>query len=100
MTDEQKALLKEDIKNYLDITYSDDAIDNKLSGIIDRGISYLQRVAGASLDFCEENEARGLLFDYCRYARCNVLEDFETNFKSQLVSLRLCVEVENFGEEI
>lgn len=93
MTDEQKATLKESIKNYLDITYSDKATEEKLTGIIDRGMSYLQRVAGASLDFVAEGEARGLLFDYCRYARSNALENFETNYKGQIIALRLDVEV-------
>ena len=88
MTEDEKLL--SDIKNYLDITWSDEATDKKLTGIINRGKSYLQDIAGSfSIDFAVECKARSLLFDYCRYARSNAIEMFEINFKSQLISLRL-----------
>lgn len=83
-----------DVKNYLDITWNDDAADKKLTGIINRGKSYLQNIAGGfSIDFAVECNARSLLFDYCRYARSNALEMFEPNFKSQLIGIRLANKV-------
>jgi len=34
------------VRNYLGITWADDAGDVKLSGIIARGMKYLNRIAG------------------------------------------------------
>jgi len=91
---EQDLTLLSDVKNYLDITWNDEATDKKLTGIINRGKSYLQNIAGSfSIDFAVECSERSLLFDYCRYARSNAIEMFESNFKSQLIGLRLAHKV-------
>lgn len=88
--------LLSDVRNYLDITWEDVATDQKLTGIIQRGISYLQDVAGAVLDFEEESTPRSLLFDYCRYARSNALEMFNQNYRGELVMLRIARGVQDF----
>lgn len=88
--------LLSDIRNYLDITWEDVATDQKLTGIIQRGISYLQDVAGAVLDFEAEATPRSLLFDYCRYARSNALEMFYQNYRGELVMLRIARGVQDF----
>lgn len=77
------------VKNYMDITWEDPESDKKLQGIIARGKVRLEDIAGAPLDFNIEDEPRGLLMDYCRYAMSNALEVFEKNFQSQLISLNL-----------
>lgn len=94
--EENEKLLK-DVKNYLDITYQDEEIDEKVSGIIERGKQYLNSAAGAELDFITEDIARQLLFDVCRYIRSNAFEHFEENFKSQLVALRLKKDMEAYA---
>lgn len=86
-----------DIKNYLDITYNDAATDLKLQGIVNRGMSYLDNIAGAVQEYTEEGYARQLLFDYCRYARSNNLEEFSRNFNSDLVMLRIMNGVEDYA---
>ena len=53
----QKELL-EDIKNYLDITWTDPESDKKLSGITARGMAYINRIAGSEQDFTEEAKPR------------------------------------------
>ena len=87
------------VKNYLDITWVDDAGDLKLSGIIARGIVYINRIAGVDFDYTIESDERQLLFDYCRYIRSGALEDFKNNFKSELISLQLREEVKAYAEE-
>lgn len=87
------------IRNYLDITYPDNAGDIKLAGIITRGMEYLNKVAGMELDYEKEGQARQLLFDYCRYVRANALEDFQTNFLSELLSLQNEAEIERYVKE-
>lgn len=82
--------LLKDIKDYLNITWEDERTNKNITGMIKRGMTYLQKVAGVSfLDFTEEDSPRALLFDYVRYANSQALEMFETNFQSELLSLNL-----------
>lgn len=81
--------LLNDIKLYLRITWTDTATDANLTGMIDRGMARLQKIAGASLDFAVEDLPRSLLFDYCRYANSHALEVFEKNFNAELTSLHI-----------
>jgi hypothetical protein len=88
--------LLEDVKNYLDITWTDVATDKKITGIISRGIMYLDGIAGATMDYTVEDKPRELLFDYCRYVRSNVLEDFKKNYMSELLTLQIKQEVATY----
>ena len=87
-----------DVRNYLDITWQDDETDRKLTGILERGMSYLDRTAGEAQDYTVEELPRSLLFDYCRYARNNALEIFEQNFRAELISLRMGVQADDYAE--
>jgi len=93
--DELKALLQ-DVRDYLHITWQDEKTDKNLSGMIQRGMKRLEKIAGASLDFKAEDSPRELLLDYCRYANSHALEMFENNFISELTSLHLRCQVEAF----
>lgn len=86
------------VKNYLDITWEDSAGDEKLSGIIARGIKYIDGIAGAEMDYTVEDKPRELLFDYCRYVRSNALEHFQTNYLNELLTLQISQEVKNYAE--
>ena len=77
------------VKNYLDITWDDPDGDTKLSGIIARGIRYLDKAAGAELDYTIEDKPRELLMDYCRYVRSNALDEFQQNYLHELLSLQI-----------
>jgi len=90
-----KALL-EDVKCYLHITWEDENTNKNLTGMIKRGVAYLQDVAGVPfLDFIEEDIERSLLLDYCRYANSQALEMFEKNFQSDLLSLHFKYQAKN-----
>jgi hypothetical protein len=88
--------LLEAVRNYLDITWVDAAGDEKLSGIIARGIKYIDGIAGAEMDYTVEDKPRELLFDYCRYARSNALDEFQKNYLHELLTLQLIKEVEAY----
>ena len=92
-------VLLEAVRNYLDITWADAATDEKLTGIIGRGIKYIDSVAGAQMDYTVEDKPRELLFDYCRYVRSNALEEFQTNYLHELLSLQISQEVAAYAEE-
>lgn len=90
MSEEEFNILLQDIKDYLHISWIDEKTDKNLTGMIKRGMARLKDVAGVpTLDFKEEDLPRTLLFDYCRYANSQVLEMFENNFQSELLSLHL-----------
>lgn len=91
--------LLEDVKNYLDITWDDEATEKKLTGIIERGMKYLNNIAGTELDYTEEDKSKELLMDYCRYVRSNALEEFQNNYLHELLSLQIRQEVEAYEAE-
>ena len=87
------------VRNYLDITWADDAGDEKLSGIVARGMKYLDSVAGESLDYMVEDKPRELLMDYCRYVRSNALDEFQQNYLPELLTLQNQKEVARYVAE-
>lgn len=87
------------VRNYLDITWNDDAGDEKLSGIVARGMKYLDSVAGESLDYMVEDKPRELLMDYCRYVRSNALDEFQQNYLHELLDLQQKREVARYVAE-
>lgn len=91
--------LLEAVRNYLDITWTDYAGDEKLSGIIARGMKRIDRIAGEELDYTVEDTPRALLMAYCMYDRSNALDEFEKNYLSELLDLQNQKEVERYVEE-
>lgn len=91
--------LLEDVKNYLDITWSDDAADKKITGFIARGMMYLDSVAGTALTYLEEDKPKELLMEYCRYARSNALGEFQSNYLHELLTLQFKQEVATYEAE-
>jgi len=91
--------LLEDVKNYLDITWHDPNTNQKLEGIIKRGMKYLNSVAGGELDYSTEDKPKELLLDYCRYVRSNALEEFQNNYLHELLSLQINEEVKRYQAE-
>jgi len=87
------------VKNYLDITWDDPDGDEKLAGIIARGMQYLNKVAGTELDYEKEDKPRELLFDYCRYVRSNALDEFQKNYMHELLALQIEYEVKAYAEK-
>ena len=88
--------LLEATKNYLDITWIDAESDLKLTGIISRGIKYIDSLSGVAMDYSIEDKPRELLFDYCRYTRSNALSEFQTNYLHELLSLQISQEVKAY----
>lgn len=92
MAEEQKRAeeqLLEDVLNDLDITYNDANTSKKIKDIMLRGKAYLNDKYGAVIDYAQDMQAREMLFSYCRYGRSNAIEQFEHDFKSQIVNLAI-----------
>ncbi len=95
MTDELLA----SVKNYLDITWDDEGTNTKLTGIVERGMKYINYVAGTELDYAIEDKPKELLLEYARYARSNALDEFQTNYLHELLSLQIQEEVKAYAAE-
>ena len=91
--------LLSDVKNYLDITWEDEATNKKMEGIIRRGMKYLDSVAGTKLDYEIEEKPKELLLDYCRYVRSNALSEFQNNYLHELLSLQIMQEVASYDTQ-
>jgi len=74
-------------KNYLDIAWLDAQTDLKLTGIIERGMIFLNKKSGAILDYTTEGRAREMLMEYCRYTRDGVLNEFMINYMPMIKDL-------------
>ena len=77
-----------DVKNYLNITWDDQATDRKISDLIKNGIAYLDLKRGAVANYAEAGLPRTLLFDFVRYARDDALDVYENNYLSLIVAMR------------
>lgn len=81
--------LTDTLKTYLDITWDDPHTNAKLEGILARAQDKLRAYAGnPELEFAENTDEQQLLFDLCRYVWNNASEDFEDNYRADLIMLR------------
>ena len=80
--------LIQDVKDYLNITWSDPVTDRKVCGWIEAGMTYLDGKRGGYCDYMQPSGSRTLLMDYTRYARDSALDVFENNFRSQILSMQ------------
>lgn len=69
-----------DVKNYLNITYEDEDIDAKLSGILSRADSHVRKLSAVSTEEELNPDEEQLVLDCCRYIFNDAFEDFDTNF--------------------
>ncbi len=85
---EVPAALLADVKNHLNITWDDEATDNKVRGHVAAASVYLDGKAGERLDYDADGLARTLMMEYARYARDEALDVFENNYRSMILSLQ------------
>ena len=78
--------LLQTVKNRLDITWSDTATDGKLTLMIENGIAELDFLSGVSNDYTQAGKAQSLLFAYVMYDLANCLDDFKTNYQSEIIA--------------
>lgn len=91
--------LLDTLKNYLDITWDDPHTDEKLTGILARAQNKLCAYAGAELAFPDGADEQQLLLDLCRYIYNNAGEDFEDNYRADLIMLRAKYKTEAMPDE-
>ena len=72
-----------DVKNYLNITWDDEATDQRIAGLI----AYLR-----------DGMHRTLLMEYVRYGRDGALDVFENNYQALLLGMQNDWAVMRYGE--
>lgn len=97
LTDEVFGTLLSEVKNYLNITWEDEATDKKIGSFILSSVSRLNDIAGFEIDFSltvEDKEklsvahlGKQLLFSRCFYLNEKALDDFEKNYRGELLTL-------------
>lgn len=80
------AALLADVKNYLNITWDDEATDAKISGLIASAAAYLDGKLGGQPDYEADGMPRTLLMEYVRYARDSALDVFESNYLALILT--------------
>lgn len=85
---EISAELLADVKNHLNITWDDDATDNKIRGIIAAAAAYLDGKGGGMLDYAADGLPRMLLMEFVRYARDEALDVFENNYMALILTMQ------------
>lgn len=80
------AALLADVKNYLNITWDDEATDAKIKGLIASAAAYLDGKLGGQPDYEADGMPRTLLMEYVRYARDSALDVFESNYLALILT--------------
>lgn len=76
------------VKTNLQITWSDQETDNRLTDLIRAGVFYLDSKRGAAGDYTSPGYPRTLLFEYVRYARDGALDVFENNYRALILAMQ------------
>lgn len=97
MSENDLSKLLEDVRNYLDITWDDQKGDEKLLGMIKRGMASLAGKIG-ECDFLRDTQERTLLFQLVMYEYSGELQQFWENYKSEIVGLQIAKKVEEYAK--
>lgn len=90
--------LLSDVKNYLNITWADQATDDKICGLIASASMYIDSKCGASQDYEADGYPRTILMEYVRYARDEALDVFENNYAHLIIAMQTEKDVSAYVE--
>lgn len=90
--------LLKDIKLYLDVTWTSETTDAKITDLIQDGMAYLDGKRGEPGDYTVPGLSRTLLKEYVRYARDAALDVFENNYQSLILAMQHEWSVMNYVE--
>lgn len=87
-----------DVESNCDVTWRDEATDNKFRSIIAGGMYYIDDKLGEEADYEADGYPRTLLMEYCRYARDGALDVFENNYQSMILAMQTKKELSRYVE--
>ena len=82
-------MIFDEVKNYLNVTWTDTDTDSKITGIIERSAAIIAEYAGVILtaETLAGNDKQ-LFLDLCRYIYNNAYEYFVKNFMGDITAMR------------
>lgn len=100
MTEEQKVALIRKVKLKCYITDNSDETEERILDIVDDAIISLSHRLGiySSFDFSSPSQERSLFLNYCFYAWNDALDEFESNYLSDILQIRHKNEVKQSEE--
>ena len=87
--------LLEEVKSFLNFTWSDGAKEQRIIEYIKSSKAYLKEVADAEIDFETDYLARDLLFNRVLYMDSQALDDFTKNYQGMIRELGIKYSVLN-----
>lgn len=88
-------MLLNDVKNYLNVTWEDSELDDKLKSMIERGKASLSNSIGQGLDFENDTQAKTLLLNHVMYENSAILHEFYKDYKEEINTLYILERVKN-----
>ena len=76
------------VKTYLQITWTDEDYDARLTQLIYAGEEYINGKYGDIIDYSNPGMAQTLLFEFVRYGRDGAMDVFENNYRSLILALQ------------
>lgn len=86
--DQAASALLPQVKNYLNITWEDEATDEKIRGLMLSAMAYLDGKRGYPAEYEKPGFAQTLMMEYVRYGRDGALDVFENNYQSMILAMR------------
>lgn len=74
------------VKQYLDITWTDDVTEKKLNLMINNAIADLDEKSGIQNDYTKAGRAQTLLLTRVMYDWSNALDDFYVNYRREIIA--------------
>ena len=76
------------VKTYLQITWTDEETDARLTELMNAGRVYIDQKLWDNADYTIPGLPRTLLFEYVRYARDGALDVFENNYRAMILAMQ------------
>lgn len=86
-------------KLWCNITWSDEAMDAKVSALIASGEAYIDGKLGIPADYTVSGEPLTLLCEYVRYGLSDALDVFESNYLNRLLAMQHERKVAAYAED-
>ena len=88
MTEPTNSLLTQ-VKNYLNITWSDSDTDAKVQSLVEDAIPAMNHKLGvSSVDYDEAGQERRLFLNYCLYLYNGVGNEFDDAYRQEINQIR------------
>lgn len=87
------------VKAFLDITWTDDATEKKLTLMINNAIADLDAKSGIKNDYTTPGKAQDLLLNRVSYDMVHALDDFYINYRKDIIAFINKAKVKKYVDE-